>query len=235
MHCKYKETYTTMLNTDFLQFLYELSQNNNRDWFTKNKKRFETTVKKPFETFVEALIARIKTFEPDYQPEVKDCVFRIYRDTRFSSDKTPYKTHMSAVITSQGRKTLHEPGYYFQISFGSLSLGGGAYFLEKEPLAAVRRAIAKHPKALQKLIETPAFMDRFGEIKGEKNKILPAEFKQAAVAEPLLFNKQFYYMTEVDPELALGADAVDHIVDYFKAGKPVNDLFRKALKGNVLF
>ena len=157
-----------MLQPDFLQFLYELSQNNNREWYNQNKKRFESTVKKPFEAFVNALIERIKTFEPDYHPTAKDCIFRIYRDTRFSTDKTPYKTHMSAVFTSQGRKTMHEPGYYFQVSFGSLSIGGGAYFLEKEPLAAVRRAIVKHPRAFRKMIEAPAFIDKFGEIKGEQ-------------------------------------------------------------------
>ena len=222
-----------MLTSDFLQFLHELSQNNNRDWFTKNKRRFESTVKKPFEMFVAALIERIKDFEPGFQTTVKDSIFRLHRDTRFSNDKTPYKTHMSAVFTSQGRKTMDEPGYYLQVSFGSLSLGGGAYFLEKEPLTNVRQAIADNPEAFRKLIEAPAFIDKFGEIKGEKNKILPAEFKQAAVAEPFLFNKQFYFMSDLDPELAIGSDAVGRIAGYFEAGKPVNDFFRKPLGGST--
>ncbi|MCB0532298.1 MAG: DUF2461 domain-containing protein [Lewinellaceae bacterium] len=218
-----------MLNSDSLQFLYDLSQNNNREWFTENKKRYEKTTKKPFEAFVSALIDRIKKFEPAFQTTAKDSIFRIYRDTRFSSDKTPYKTHLSAVFTSHGRKTMQEPGYYFQISFGSLSIGGGAYFLEKEQLAKVRQAIAKNPKAFRKLIEAAAFTEKFGEIKGEKNKILPAEIKQVAVAEPLLFNKQFYYMTEIDPEIVLQPDAIEAVAAYFEAGKPLNDFFRKAL------
>jgi uncharacterized protein (TIGR02453 family) len=218
-----------MLTSDFLQFLYDLSQNNNREWFAENKKRFEKTAKKPFEDFVAALISRIKKFESDFQTTPKDSIFRIHRDTRFSSDKTPYKTHMSAVFTSQGRKTMQEPGYYFQISFGSLSLGGGAYFLEKENLLKVRQAIINAPEAFQKLTQAPDFTAKFGELKGEKNKILAPEFKALANAIPALYNKQFYYMTEIDPEIVLQPDAVEAVAGYFEAGKPLNDFFRKAL------
>jgi len=220
-----------MLTSDVLQFLYELSQNNNREWFTANKKRFEKTVKKPFEEFVEALIGQIKKFEPGFQPIPKESIFRIYRDTRFSTDKNPYKTHISAVFTSQGRKTMHEPGYYFQVSYGSLSLGGGAYFLEKEPLAKVRQAIVNDLKTFQQLSQAPEFVAKFGELKGEKNKILPPEIKAAAKAEPLLYNKQFYFMTELDPEIVTRPDAVETVARFFQAGKPLNDFFRKALGG----
>ncbi len=218
-----------MLNSDLLQFLYELSQNNNREWFTSNKKRFDTIVKKPFDQFVTALIERIKTFEPEFQTIPKESIFRIYRDTRFSKDKTPYKTHMSAVFTPLGRKTMHEPGYYLQLSFGSLSLGGGAYFLEKEPLAKVRQAIAQDPAGFRKLLNEPGFKAKYGEIKGERNKILPPELKTAAQSEQLLFNKQFYFMTDIAPETAIGPEAIEHIAAYFEAGKALNDFFRKAL------
>ncbi len=219
-----------MLSSDILQFLYELSQNNNKDWFNKNKDRYESSVKKPFEAFVGNLIGQIGHFEPGFQTTAKESVFRIHRDTRFSSDKTPYKTHLSAVFTSRGRKTMHEPGYYFQLSFGSLSLGGGAYFLDKEPLAKVRQAIAGDAQNFRRLIGAAAFADRFGEIQGEKNKILPPELREAAASEPLLFNKQFYFMTDLDPELVTRPDAVAQIAAYFEAAKPVNEFFRNALR-----
>lgn len=218
-----------MLTPELLNFLYELSQNNNRDWFEKNKKRYENTVKKPFEQFVGAMIRRIQVFEPQFQITPKESIFRIFRDTRFSADKTPYKTHMSAVFTSRGRQTINEPGYYFQVSYGSLSIGGGAYFLEKDSLTKVRQTIASNPNVFRQIMEASDFVNKFGEIKGEVNKILPPEFKQAAVAEPLLFNKQFYFMAEIDPELALGPEAVERIAGYFEAGKGVNDFFRRAL------
>lgn len=217
-----------MLNEDFLQFLYDLSQNNNRDWFEKNKKRYEITVKKPFEETVGAVIERLKQFEPDFTATAKDCVFRIYRDTRFSADKTPYKTHVGAILTSMGRKNMEQPGYYLQIEFGNLMLGGGAYFLDKEPLYKVRKAIAQDPESFRRLVLDKNFVSRFGELKGEKNKVLPPEFKEAVRKEPLLAHKQFYFMAEIDPDNALRADFPDFAAEYFRAGKPLNDFFRSA-------
>ena len=218
-----------MLNEDFLQFLYELSQNNNRDWFEKNKKRYEATVKKPFEETVGAVIERIRAFEPGFVAAPKDCIFRIYRDTRFSADKTPYKTHVGAILTSMGRKNMDWPGYYLHIEFGNLMLGGGAYFLDKEPLYKVRTAIMQDPETFRALLSDKNFASRFGELKGEKNKVLPPEFKEAAKKEPLLANKQFYFMAELDPENALRPDFADFAVEYFKAAKAVNDFLRKVI------
>lgn len=218
-----------MLHTDFLQFLYELSQNNNRDWFEKNKKRYESTVKKPFEALVGDIIGQIKAFEPGFQIQPKDCIHRIYRDTRFSADKTPYKTHVSAVFTARGKQTMEQPGYYLQIGFGSLMLGGGAYFLDKEPLAKARKAIAQDPEAFRAVAFEPDFVQKFGEIKGEKNKVMPAEFKEAVKNEPFLANKQFYFMTELDPETCLRPDFSGFVADYFRAGKPLNEFLRTAI------
>lgn len=222
-----------MLTTDFLQFLYDLSQNNNRDWFEKNKKRYEASVKKPIEATVAAVIERIRKFEPDYgKVTPKDCIFRIHRDTRFSPDKTPYKNHVGAILTSQGRKNMEQPGYYLHIEFGNLMLGGGAYFLDKEPLRKVRTAIMQDPAAFRALISEKNFSEKYGEIKGEKNKVLPPEFKEAAKSEPLLANKQFYFMAELDPEIALRSDFPDFVAEYFKAGKPLNDYLRNVILRN---
>jgi len=218
-----------MLSPDLLQFLYELSQNNNRDWFEKNKKRFEATVKKPFELLVGELIERLKTLEPEFQIQPKDCIHRIYRDTRFSADKTPYKTHVSAVFTQRGRQTMDQPGYYLHLEFGNLMLGGGAYFLDKEPLQKARAAIAQDPEAFRSIIFDPNFVEKFGDIKGERNKVMPAEFKEAVKKEPFLANKQFYFMAELDPETCLRPDFADFVLDYFRAGKQLNDFFRAAV------
>lgn len=218
-----------MLQPDFLQFLYELSQNNNRDWFEKNKKRYEATVKKPFEAFIGQLIAAMREYEPTFQVGPKECIHRIYRDTRFSSDKTPYKTHVSAILTPNGKKDMHQPGYYFHLEFGQLMLGGGAYFLEKEPLAKVRTAIAQAPETFHSILQAPDFVSHFGEIKGEKNKVLQAPFKEMAQKEPLIFNKQFYFMTETDPEICLKPDFTQYVADQFRAAKDLNQFLRAAL------
>jgi len=79
------------------------------------------------------------------------------------------------------------------------------------------------------LISEKNFKEKYGDIKGEKNKVLPPEFKEAAKSEPLLANKQFYFMAELEPEIALRADFPDFVVDYFKAGKPLNEFFRKVI------
>lgn len=218
-----------MLTQDFLQFLYELSQNNNRDWFEKNKKRFEATVKKPWEETVDAIIENIRSFDPLIRASAKDCVFRIHRDTRFSADKSPYKTHMGAIVTSIGRKGMAEPGYYIHAEFGQLMLGGGAYFLDKEPLHKVRLAIAKSPSGFREIIENQEFVQNFGTLKGERNKVLPPEFKEAAKSEPLLANKQFYFMAELPPDHLLRPDFPQFAAEYLKAGKALNDFCRAAV------
>jgi uncharacterized protein (TIGR02453 family) len=217
------------MSPDFLQFLYELSQNNNKDWFEKNKPRYEKTVKKPWEDTVNAIIEGVKAFEPDFKITAKDCIPRIYRDIRFSADKRPLKENTSAMLMRGGRKNMAYPGYYMSLEFGSLNLGGGAYFLEKEPLHKVRTAIAQDPEAFKNLLEGTEFTKKYVRILGEKNKVLPAEFKEAAVKEPLLFNKQFYFMVSMDPEVTLRPDFVAFVVDYFKAAHEVNLYFRKVL------
>jgi uncharacterized protein (TIGR02453 family) len=219
-----------MMTNDLLQFLYELSQNNNKDWFERNKKRYEAVVKKPFEAIVTAIVERLKTFEPAFAAlQAKDCIHRIYRDTRFSADKNPYKTHVSAVFTPRGKQSMEYPGYYLHLEYGNLMLGGGAYFLDKEPLHKVRTAIAQDPGTFRQLLEAPAFAGQYGEIKGERNKILPPEFKEPAQREPLLFHKQFYFMAETDPENALRTDFPDFVAKAFQAALPLNQFFRQAL------
>jgi len=224
-----------MLTSDSLQFLYDLSQNNNRDWFEKNKKRYESMLKKPFEATVAAIIERVQAFEPAYGPLVpKDCIFRIYRDIRFSKDKLPYKTNVAASFNPKGIKSnadaMSYPGYYLHLEFGSLWIGGGGYFLDKEPLHKVRTAIAQDPEAFHTLLAAPDFMEKFGGLAvGETNKVMPAEFKEAAQSEPLLRNKQFYFMSEMEPEIALRADFPDFIAGYFRAGKPLNDWLRRVV------
>jgi uncharacterized protein (TIGR02453 family) len=217
------------MSHDFLQFLYELSQNNNKDWFEKNKSRYEITVKKPWEATVSSIIEGLKSFEPDFHITSKDCIPRIYRDIRFSNDKRPMKENQAAMLMRGGRKNLGYPGYYISIEFGSLNIGGGAYFLDKEPLHKVRTAIAQDPDTFRSVIEAKEFTDKYVRILGEANKVLPAEFKEIAKKEPLIYNKQFYFMVAMDPEAVLKPDFAAFVTDYFKAAQPVNSYFRSIL------
>ncbi len=218
-----------MLNKDFIKFLKDLNKNNNRDWFQENKKRYETSVKKPFEELVTTVVEKIQAFDPEVQIEPKKAIFRIYRDVRFSKDKSPYKTHVGAAISPRGRKFMNDPGYYLHISGGSVMLGGGAYGLDKEGLYNLRQHIINHPKEFKKLISRKTFADKFGELRGEKNKRLPVEFREAAETQPLLFNKQFYFMSELKPSTTTEKDFVKTILSYYKAATPLNEFFRSGL------
>jgi uncharacterized protein (TIGR02453 family) len=218
-----------MLTKKSLDFLKDLSKNNNREWYHANKKRYETDLKVPYEHFISDLLEAYKSMDPETNITYKEAVFRIYRDTRFSKDKTPYKNHVGALISRYGRKGKEYPGYYIHIEQGRLMLGGGAYFMEKNTLQAVRETIMRNHKEFCKVINNPEFKDKFGEVKGDKNKRLPKEFKEFAVEEPLIANKQFYFMVELPPKHVLGKNAVEYVMDYYRAGEEFNAFLIKAM------
>lgn len=206
---------------DFLDFFAELGANNNRDWFHDNKKRYEKSVKDPFKAFVSDLITEVGKVDKDVNIEAKDAIFRINRDVRFSKDKSPYKLQVSAVVSKHGRKDHSYPGLYLQLSADALHAGGGCYMPPKEELWRLRDGISRDPKAFRKLIENAAFKKQFGTLKGEKNKVLPKEFKEAAANEPYIFNKQFYYMAERPGTDALSEGFMAQVMEMHKAGRPL--------------
>ena len=216
--------------TDFLQFFEELAANNEKSWFDENRARYEKMVKKPFANLVEELIFRVSQFDPDVQIAPKDAIFRINRDVRFSPDKRPYKTTVSAIISPAGRKDKSAPGFYLELSAHRTMLGGGAYFVEKTGLENIRNAIAANPAAFRKLISEKDFVTKYGEIRGETNKRLAADLQAAAEKEPLIFNKQFYFMAELPANLALRNDLADVAIEYFAAAQPIILYLREALR-----
>lgn len=213
---------------DYLAFFKELAANNNKEWFDINRKRYETSVKKPFYAFVEVLIAHFAKEIPDFKElKASDCVFRINRDIRFSSDKTPYKTFLSAVIAPQGKKSKSIHGVYFELSPEHVRVYGGIYEIDKDDLYAVREGIVNNLEEFKSLYSAKGFKTTFNEILGAKNKVLPKEFKVAAEQEPLLFNKQFYFYAQFDPELVEKAELLETIITCFKAGEPIELFFNK--------
>ena len=216
---------------DFLDFYKELAANNNRDWFHANKKRYENSVKKPFVAFVSDVIQELKTnHDKLIDIEVKDAVYRINRDIRFSKDKSPYKLHSGAVISRGGRKDMVTPGLYVMFGPEQAHIGGGVYMPSKENLYAIREAIAKDPKGFEKSINNKDFKSHYPKgLIGEKNKVLPKEFKDASEQLPLLFNKQFYMMADHKPDIVLKKDILDIAVKHYVAAEPWNGFVRKAL------
>lgn len=212
------------LSKQFTSFFKELTGNNNRDWFNANKERFEEQVKAPFENLTREVIALMKKLDPKITIEAKDAVFRIYRDTRFSNDKTPYKTHMSAVVGRGGRKDHSYPGIYFQIGVDGLAIAGGCWEPDKDRLTRIRAAIAADPKRVRKILDNKKFKATFKEVGGDKNKIIPKEFQKAGELVPEIYCKSFHYWTEYKTQKDVQrADLAKFIVDHYKIAKEFND------------
>ena len=215
---------------DFLNFFYLLSQNNNRDWFNQNRNMYEQEVREPFKVFVGDLVKAIQQdIDPNFELLPKNAIFRINRDIRFSADKTPYKEHVGAIITNGGKKAKEEPGHYIQLSGGSLMIGGGAYFMEKESLYKLRKYLIMNGAEFDLLLAEKDFKKKYGEIMGKRNKRLPKELMVEVENNPLILNKQFFYMAELPPKKIVSNKLLSVVMDYFKAARPVNDFLKKAM------
>ncbi|MBL7938036.1 MAG: DUF2461 domain-containing protein [Flavobacteriales bacterium] len=215
---------------DYNQFFKDLAKNNNKEWFDANRKRYEASVKEPFEAFVTEAIKRIAKHDKNVRIEPKEAIFRINRDIRFSKDKTPYKLACSAIISPAGRKDHATPGIYFEFGPENLKFFGGAYSPEKEQLVRIRTAIMQDPKGFRKVIEGRAFTSRFDGVKGEVNKVLPPEFKAIAAKEPLVANKQFYVGAERPAKLVTDPKLMDELMDHYLAMCPFNAWLAAAMK-----
>lgn len=217
-------------SSDLNTFFKDLAKNNNKEWFDANRARYEKSVKEPFAAFVAEAIIRIGKHDKAIKLEPKEAIFRINRDIRFSKDKTPYKLECSAIISPAGRKDHAIPGIYFAFGPESLKFYGGAYLPEKDQLERIRTAIMRDGKSFRKIIEAKAFRSLFGEVQGEANKVLPAEFKAAAAKEPLIANKQFYVGAEKPAKLVTDPKLMELFMDHYLAMCPFNAWLADAMK-----
>ncbi len=214
---------------DFLQFFKELKKNNTKEWFDENRKRYENSVKKPLNVFVNEMIGRIHAEEPEVMILAKDAITRINRDIRFSPDKTPYNVHIGAVISKTGRKDKSVPGVFLRFDPDGLWVFGGAHGINSKQVQNIRNAIAENPKAFMKLIEENEFVKKFGKIKGEQSKRIPKEFTTIVEKYPLIANKAFYYVGKIESDKILDPNLPDVVMDYVRTARPVKDFLTEAL------
>jgi uncharacterized protein (TIGR02453 family) len=207
-----------------LDFLNTLKYNNNRDWFVKNRS-FYAEAKDNFESFVQEIINKIIDFEPIIKGlEVKNCVYRINRDIRFSNDKSQYKTHFGAFIVRGGKKNGDKfAGYYIHIEPGKSIIAGGAYMPPTPWLSAIREMINEESEKLVKIINTKDFIKYFGKIEGEKLKKAPKGYPSDHPYIDLLRFKSYLVVNEVTDEFVLSQRYFDHVMNVIKAMKPFND------------
>ena len=216
---------------DYLDFFVELAANNNKDWFDLNRKRYEQTIKIPFQKFTQHLITELAKKDAAFKDlEAKDCIFRINRDIRFSKDKAPYKMMCSAVVAPGGKKSKAINGVYFELGPEHVRAYGGVYEIEKEDLEALREGIAENLDVFQKLYTSKNFKATFGHLRGEANKKLPPHLKEAAEKEPLIYNKQFYFFAEFPAVTVMDENLDQLLLECYAVGQPLESFFNQFIQ-----
>lgn len=213
----------------FIDFFSNLEKNNNRDWFNANKSIFLDSVKKPFDSFIETLLNEIKQHDDSILISPKEAIFRIYKDVRFSKDKLPYKTFISAIISEGGRKDLTSPGYYIELNSKEIKFYCGSHFLEKNQLQNLREFIADNLATFADIISNKKFQRNFGKMLGDKNKRVPSEFKELLSVQPLIANKQFYFAKKFDGKVITSKVLVSKIVKAYLDAKPFVDFLKMGI------
>ncbi|MFW5822210.1 MAG: DUF2461 domain-containing protein [Tangfeifania sp.] len=211
-----------------LQFLQELSENNNREWFNENRKRYEESREKIL-FLTDIFINEIRKFDPEITPmNPKDCMFRIFRDVRFSKDKRPYKTNFGSFIAKGGRKSIY-PGYYFHIEPTGSFIGGGIYMPAAGPLKAIRSHIEKHPEEFLAIINDPDFKAFFPEMMDHKLKTAPRGVDKDHPFIDLLRYKSYAFSSPVKTGILLQGKYVETSVNAFMELCKVNAFLNEAL------
>lgn len=212
-------------------YLAELSENNRREWFEAHRAEYQA-LRDRFCAFVGEVIARVAEWDDTVRwVDPKDCVFRIYRDVRFSRDKTPYKTTFSASIGERGRKGP-DPGYYLQVDEkGVLMAAGGVYMPDAGRLARIREHVAEHPERLEAILRRRDFERAFGGIWDEqKLKRPPRGYSEDTPLIDVVKLKSFIVIRERDVSSETG-DVLPWMLDTFRAMHPFLLWLREALAG----
>ena len=188
------------VSKETLKFLSKLEINNNREWFNENKALY-LAAKENVENVVNDIIAEVAEFDSSVERlEAKNCIFRIYKDTRFSKDKTPYKNNLGASLVEKGPKTLNHAGYYIHIEPGKSFLAGGVYMTEPKNLKAIREAISSESETFLKILNKKSFKDVL-ELQGTKLVKVPQGFdKEDPMGDYLKFKQftVFHPLTDAD-------------------------------------
>jgi len=216
-----------------MKFLKGVAKNNNRPWFQEHKDEYEEA-RKSFEDGIQKAILRIAEFDSEVEHlTVKDCVYRFYRDIRFSPDKSPYKRHFGAYICSKGRKSLRG-GYYIHVEPGQCLVATGCYYLPTNILTSCRNEIMGNTEEWLKCVKDPQFIIMYGDgVSGEweqdrgfgiaKLKTAPVGFPKDYEYIEYLRMKDYCCWHRFDDNFFDGDNWIDKTMEYFKTAKPMMD------------
>lgn len=219
---------------EILTFLRDLEANNYKEWFQENKPRYEKVLKKWY-AFCQELILEIGQYDPDIAKlTLKDCTYRIYRDTRFSKDKTPYKTHFGVFLAPGGKKSMHA-GYYFHIGTGGEGsyptahmLAAGNYCYDPKAIKILREDISDGWEEFHREVMQVADSSFSVDMDGALKKV-PKEFDANAPYADFMRLKSFCLVKPVDDSFITAPDLVKRVAELFRTTKPFNDYVNRAV------
>ena len=204
-----------------LAFLRALKRNNRRDWFQPRKEQFDADVREPMLAIVERLADDLRSVAPEIVVDPKTAMYRIYRDTRFSENKTPYKTHVAAVFPWRGLAKPEGAGRYIHGSPDEVWMGGGMYSPQTAQLQAVREHIAGNVRRLRAIVESPGFRRHVGELEGERLQRVPHGFPKDHAASEYLKYRQFLAGRELPPAFACSPRFYSTLITVFRQVAPL--------------
>ena len=219
----------THFSSEGLKFLRGLARNNDRDWFNARKPVYESELKAPMLALIEEINGDMMEFAPEHIRPPQKCMFRIYRDTRFSADKTPYKKHISAWFARQGLEKKSGAGFYFHLSGKELLIAAGAYMPEREQLLAIRNHMLEHHEEYRRIFNAQKLQRAMGEFDGLRLSRPPKGFPKDHPASDLIACRQWGVSTTLPAETALQPSLPKEIVSRFRAAAPLIEFLNRPL------
>jgi len=213
-----------------LEFLKTLKANNNREWFNEHKDEF-LEQQEYIESFAGALLAELNTQDVIETASGKKSLSRIYRDTRFSKEKIPYKHYFNGHFSRLGKQ--RRGGYYFRIEPGNTFMAGGFQNPNAQDLKRIREEIAADPAALREILGSKPFINTFGNLKGEQVKTTPKGFDRDHVAIDLLRYKQFLLVKRFTDAEVLSPSFVKEAARVYQNMRPFLDYMSEILSTDV--
>jgi uncharacterized protein (TIGR02453 family) len=222
-----------MFTRKTVSFLRSLKRNNNREWFKAHREDYERYVRAPMLDVVTRLAIDMRSFAPELIADPKVSLFRPYRDTRFSSDKSPIKTAVAARFPSRQFARGEGAGLYFEVAPGWVWIGGGMYMPSSADLHAIRDEITSSHPRLHRLVTSPPFRRSCGEMIGDRLTRVPRGYAKDHPAAHYLQFKQFLGASEYDPSFATSAGFYRELLKVFRAVTPLVTFLNRALLERV--
>ena len=217
---------------EILEYLEQLAANNNRVWFNDNKSRYQD-IQHKVSRIAGDLIDGISAFEPGASALTPaDCLYRIYRDTRFRADKTPYKTHIGIYINPFGGKKSQLGGYYLHLEPGSCLVGGGIWCPTPPVLKALRQAIYDNVDEYLEIIRNPDFARVFTEVGDDLLKTAPKGFPKDWEHIDLIRPRSYTVLSPLDNRTVISGKLIAEGLRRFEMMKPFNDFLNYTFEEN---